>query len=426
MCAYPIWSAKSDALGSMVSRKPRVSILYHYMYPDDVVSALHLDGLAQDLAAKGWEVEALPCNRGCRDETKIYPAVETHRGVRYRRVWRPNFRQKSFLGRLANSGWMIASWSKLAFRSRSRRPDVIVIGTDPVFAAVTAIPLRFFARDIRLAHWCFDMHPEAAITESLVSARSLPARLMQNVMGRAYRSFDLIVDLGVCMRGRLRKYGHAAIEQELTPWALIEPELQSVKRDPDTRRELFGDARIGILYSGNFGEAHEFSDFLSLARAMRDTNDVHFCFAIRGNRADEFRSAITPEDVNISFADFAPIEELVKRLGSADIHLVSLKHEWAGIAVPSKFFGSIASGKPILYSGPRDSAIGNWIMKHNIGWIINPDDILEAAQWIKRLTADDAELPKLQRHCHAIYQMYFSRYIVMEKWDRELRNLLAN
>ena len=66
----------------------RVAILHHFMYPDDVVSALHLDGLAQDLAAKGWQVEALPCNRGCRDETKTYPRSDTYQGVRYRRIWR--------------------------------------------------------------------------------------------------------------------------------------------------------------------------------------------------------------------------------------------------------------------------------------------------------------------------------------------------
>lgn len=426
MGSYTIRSAKLDALSSKSSRNLRVSILYHYMYPDDVVSALHLDGLAQDLAAKGWEVEALPCNRGCRDETKVYPATETHRGVHYRRVWRPGFSQKSFWGRLANSGWMIASWSRLAFRARSRRPDVIIIGTDPVFAAVTAIPLRFFARDIRLVHWCFDMHPEAAVTEGMVSPRSLSVRFMLNLLKRAYRSFDLIADIGVCMRKRLREYGHAAIEHELTPWALVEPEQPIVTCDLDTRRELFGNARIGILYSGNFGEAHNFNDFIALARAMRNVKDVHFCFAIRGNRADQFRQAIIPEDINISFAEFAPIEELVKRLGSADIHLVSLKQEWTGIAVPSKFFGSIASGKPILYSGPRNSAIGNWITKHNIGWIINPDDILETTRWIVRFLADEVELHKIQHHCHSIYHVYFSRHIVMDKWDRELRNLLVD
>ena len=401
----------------------RVAILHHFMYPDDVVSALHLDGLAQDLAAKGWQVEALPCNRGCRDETKTYPRSDTCQGVRYRRIWRPGFSQKSFAGRLANALWMIAAWSRLALRPRRRRPELIVVGTDPVFAAAAAIPLRLFAPGIKLAHWCFDMHPEAALAGGLLPQRALSVRLAQAVMRRAYRSFDLIADLGVCMRARLRGYGHRAIERELTPWALVEPS-RPLARDPDTRRELFGTARIGILYSGNFGEAHDFEPFLALARALRDTPQVHFCLAVRGNRADELKRALTSQDSNISFAGFAPIEELEKRLGSADIHLVSLKQEWSGIAVPSKFFGSLASGRPILYSGPRDSAIGQWILTHRLGWIIDPDNIPRTAQCIAELLENDSKLTELQRHCHAIYQRHFSRRIVMEAWNRELWRML--
>lgn len=395
------------------------------MYPDDVVSALHLDGLAQGLSEKGWEVEAFPSNRGCRDETRTYTSSETYNGVRYNRVWRPGFSQKKFWGRLSNSAWMIAAWTRLAFRRRDRRPDVIVIGTDPVFAAATAVPVRFLARDIRLAHWCFDMHPEAAIVEQLLPAGAWSVRLAQALMRRAYRSFDLIADLGMCMRSRLRQYEHGALECELTPWALAEP-AEPVTRDLATRRELFGDARIGVLYSGNFGEAHDFEHFLALARHMRNTPEVHFCFAVRGNRADAFRKTVTSDDINISFAGFAPIEELEKRLGSADVHLVSLKDEWSGIAVPSKFFGSIAAGRPILYSGNPESAIGGWINQHRLGWIIDPDNISNTAQQLSELVDNDLELIKLQRHCHMIYQKFFSRQIVVEVWDKELRALIKD
>ena len=58
----------------------------------------------------------------------------------------------------------------------------------------------------RLAHWCFDMHPEPALASGLLPQRALSVRLAQAVMRRAYRSFDLIADLGVCMRARLRGY----------------------------------------------------------------------------------------------------------------------------------------------------------------------------------------------------------------------------
>jgi hypothetical protein len=60
-----------EMITALKDRPPRAAILYHFMYPDDVVSAIHLDGLAQDLANAGWEIEAFPCNRGCRDEPKF-------------------------------------------------------------------------------------------------------------------------------------------------------------------------------------------------------------------------------------------------------------------------------------------------------------------------------------------------------------------
>jgi glycosyltransferase involved in cell wall biosynthesis len=402
----------------------RAAILYHFMHPDDVVSAVHFDGLAQDLAAKGWQVEAFPCNRGCRDETQVYGPFEEYQSVIYRRIWRPRFSQKSFLGRLANSVWMILAWSRLAFRQKHTRPDVVVVGTDPVFAVATVIILKMLAPRIKIAHWCFDMHPEASIVDGDLLETSLLVKMAKFVLKRAYRSCDLIADLGLCMRERLRLYDHTALECELTPWALVEPD-KPIAQDRDTRRELFGTAKIGILYSGNFGEAHELENMLAFARELRKNESVHFCFAVRGKRAEDLKKAVTEADTHISFAGFAPIEQLEKRLGSADIHLVSLKSEWSGVAVPSKFFGSIASGRPVLYSGPRGSAIGSWIEQHQIGWIIDPDNIPDIAKQITNLAENPSGLANLQTHCMFIYKAFFSRKEVTDAWDTHLKSLLV-
>ena len=312
--------------------------------------------------------------------------------------------------------------SHVVITSVSHDPDVVIVGTDPVFAAVTAIPIRIFARDIRLVHWCFDMHPEAAVAAKLVSANSLETHLMR----KAYHSFDLIADIGTCMRERLREYGHNAIECELTPWALVEPKSHCTAIDQSTRYKLFAHSQIGLLYSGNFGEAHEFSEFLALARALRQNENIHFCFAIRGNQAEAFRNAVTTDDINISFAPFAKIEDLEKRLNSADIHLVSLKENWAGLAVPSTFFGSLASAKPILYSGSKKSAIGTWITQHKLGRTIDPNNISETVDWIEDLAKEPSKLSKLQRHCHSLYQAQLMiRYESLWEKQSELEAFLG-
>ncbi|MFA9462590.1 glycosyltransferase family 4 protein [Thiohalorhabdus sp. Cl-TMA] len=401
-------------------RPPRVAILYHYMHPDDVVSAHHFDGVAEDLAGQGWSVEALPCNRGCREEGRTYSSREVHKGVLYRRVWRPKFRQASFMGRLANAVWMIVAWSRLGFRRRIYRPDAVLVGTDPVFAVIVAIPLKVLAPKIKVVHWCFDMHPEAALASGVLQSSSLSVRLMQAIIRWAYNRCDIIADLGPCMRRRLRVYGHRAHEVELTPWALGEyPE--PVKADPDTRRELFGDASLALLYSGNFGEAHSFEELLRLARLLRTEPGIHFCFAVRGNRSHALKEAVTEEDHNVSFAGFASLAELEKRLGSADIHMASLRPEWSGIAVPSKFFGSLAAGRPVVFAGGGDSGVAEWIRRYEVGWHLAPDGVEEVAHVLRELARNPSSLREIQEHCHCIYQNHFSRKRMTREWDDLLR-----
>src|SRR5438876_10888764 len=117
------------------------------------------------------------------------------------------------------------------------------------------------------------------------------------------------------------------------------------------------------------GRPHGHRAFLALARACRarSGDDVAFCFSSRGNRQDELRAAVTPTDTNVSFVPFAEEAGLEARLAAADLHLVSLQPEWAGIVVPSKFFGSLAVGRPVLYAGPGDSEIARWVGESDVG-----------------------------------------------------------
>src|ERR1700691_3194320 len=128
-------TAKRDRAALMPSAARSAVVLYHYFHPDDVVSSLHFSELGSGLRDGGWDITALPCNRGCRDESRTYPASEDWNGIRIRRVWRPSFPQARAWGRIANLIWMIAAWSLAAFR---HKPDVLIVGTDPVLSLLTA------------------------------------------------------------------------------------------------------------------------------------------------------------------------------------------------------------------------------------------------------------------------------------------------
>jgi colanic acid biosynthesis glycosyl transferase WcaI len=401
---------------------PKALLFYHYFYPDDVSSARHLTELAQGLVRRGWEVTAMPSNRGCRDESRIYPRRDEHEGIRIRRVWRPNLRQASSLGRLSNAAWMIARWSLAALTTRPA-PDVVIAGTDPVLSVLVAPFWKLARRKAHVVHWCFDLYPEAAVADGWVKPRGAAYRLIQRLVGGAYGRCDLIADIGSCMRARLAPYAPAHKQVTLTPWALAEPEAP-LEPDPEERRRLFGDAALALMYSGTLGRAHAYHELLELARLLRDRN-VRLVFSVRGNREQNLRDAVEASDTNISFCPFASAGDLERRLSAADVHVVSLRPEWTGMVVPSKFFGAIAAGRPVLFIGSHESAVSQWIETYGLGWVLTPDKVAQVAgQMIAHMNSSE-ERAAMRRRCYDVYRRYFSRDQVLDAFDHELRELLG-
>jgi colanic acid biosynthesis glycosyl transferase WcaI len=396
---------------------PSALILYHYFHPDDVVSAVHFSDLAGGLSERGWDVTALPSNRGCRDESVTYEARSEWHGVKIRRVWRPRWRQASTLWRIGNIVWMLAAWSFAALRYK---PDVLLIGTDPALSLIAAIPWKLVRPRTKIAHWCFDLYPDAAIADGMLRPRSVAARVARWLMRRAYARCDLIADIGACMAERIRAYAPQSRFATLTPWALTEPE-KPVARDPGERRDLFDNARLGLLYSGNFGRAHCYERTLSMARRLRDAG-VELAFSVRGNSEAALRSSLSGAGGNVRLHGFVAPDRLEARLGAADIHVVTLREEWTGTVVPSKFFAALAVGRPVLFEGSEESAVARWIREFRTGWVLTAES--EAAVAAELAALNPAELEALFARCHDTYRTNFSRRSVLDAWDRELRVLL--
>jgi putative colanic acid biosynthesis glycosyltransferase WcaI len=403
--------------------KPRVRVLYHFFSPDDAVSARHFDDLCEGLAARGFDVEARPSNRGCRDESKVYPREGQLGDVRIVRVWRPPLSQASTLGRFVNSLWMIGAWSAGAFVSRRTLPDVLVVGTDPIFSVLVCRFWRTARPGVRLVHWAFDLYPEAAVADGLFDGRSLAVRMLRRAVGSAYRACDVITDIGPCMRRLIDGYDPPGLRATITPWALVEP--PAIPRPvPARRAALFGDAALCLLYSGNYGRAHACEPLLGLARRL-ESESVRFVFAARGNRFAELEAAVRGAGPNVSIVSFEPQERLLEHLGSADVHLASLRPEWAGAVVPSKFFGSLAIGRPVLFAGPEESSVAAWIREHRVGWILDERTIDDVVADLCALARDPGRLSELQRRCFDVYRQRFSREIALDGWERTLREALS-
>ena len=402
----------------------RVTAFYHFYRPDDVVSAVHFAGLCEALVDRGWSVTMMTSNRYCRYAGKISVKEETIAGVQVARRWRPGFDQGRNVLRMVNSLWIQAAW--IGSVIRRPKPDVFIVGTDPQFSQFMLPLLRLFSRRSRIVFWVFDLYPEAVQAEIDNKLVRVVAKGLGKLMPLCYRPVDVMVDIGPFMRNLLEKYKHSARQRTLVPWALAEPEFEAPV-NAKVRASMFGEGvRLGILYSGNMGKAHEYENFLSLARMLRDkAPGIMFAFSARGNRVNEMEQALTPEDRNVKLLPFASQEYLEDHLNAADIHLLSLRENWAGIVVPSKFFGSLAAGKPVLYSGARHSCIGQWIEEHDLGLLIGNENISETADRLIHFSQHPEELEQWKKNAYQTYHDKFSKQRMLDQWNELLEQELT-
>jgi glycosyltransferase involved in cell wall biosynthesis len=399
---------------------PHCTILYHYYYPDDVVSSRLFTDFAEGLVAQEWDVSVLTSNRYCWKEGSITPLHEMHNGVVITRFRHPPFSQTSNVGRLINSICLSFMWF---FALLKIKTDVVIFGTDPQFCFFMIPVLAFFKPKLCIGLWGFDLYPEALIADGIKLPKAI-IRLLKWWAGLSYRSCGLLVDIGYCMRKRFLEYNAKAIHDTIVPWAMAEP-VKIESPDNDLRRELFGDAALGLLYSGTIGRAHQFEEFILLARELRKRNaSISFCFAGQGNRYKDLQNMIKPDDSNIRFAGFIDEKSLPLRLAAADIHMISLRQGWEGIVVPSKFFGSLASGRPLLYCGAPHSCIAEMIIKEQFGFIVEIGTIQTIADKLEEFSNDSSRLINMQKIAFAYYKNHFSRNIQCAKWDKILREYI--
>lgn len=398
----------------------KLCIFYHFFNPDQIVSSAIFSQLGSGLAERGWEVTAFPSNRDSGSPEKNYQAREIWHGVWIRRIWRPPWRQATASGRMLNALWMITCWAGLALR-RKNVPDVILVGTDPIFGILIAPVWKFFHPETKIAHWCFDLHPEAAYADGVISRDSVLSQILTVALKRSYLACDLVADIGECMRRMLLQYDPGISSVTLVPWALSEPDLP-LPIPQEERNAVFGEARLALMYSGSFGRAHDYEDMLDLMRHLRGVS-VKLALSVKGNREGPLRAAIGPEDANINFIPFAPANLLEQRLAIADIHIISLRKAWTGTVVPSKFFGALAAGRPVLFCGSRDSSLAEWIERFDLGWVMEPGNAAAVAERLRFLLRDDSCLQSMRERCFQVYRQHFSRSRTINEWDRRLSGL---
>jgi colanic acid biosynthesis glycosyl transferase WcaI len=208
----------------------------------------------------------------------------------------------------------------------------------------------------------------------------------------------------------------------LPPWAPFVAHGESPQREKAFRRSHgFGDKRV-VMYSGNLSPVHPIGTVLEAARALRDDARLLFVFVGGGlGRLEVERYTRIHALRNVSLLPYQPLAELPMSLMAADLHLVSMGDAMVGIVHPSKIYGALAAGRPILALGPQHSHIGDLVERHRLGWRIDHGDTDAAIGALREFAnADPSELVAFGQRGRQLAEDQFSKDRLLGEFCTEL------
>lgn len=282
------------------------------------------------------------------------PASETVQGnLTIRKLPARRYEKGNFLGRLL---WSLSTNLRLVRAllrdPQSRGAEVKFTGAPP-FMLFFAVPLKML-RKTRLIYRITDFYPEAII------AHLGRQPFLLGLLGRATwflrRRVDRFEVLGEDQRELLRQGGipddRIAVKRDKSPVAVTGSEPPAPA--PEALK-----GRLVLLYSGNYGVAHDTDTVIKgLARHHRaGSGRFGLWLNATGGNADLVEQRLREMGVPVARTPPVALETLPNLLTAADVHLIALRSEFSGIVFPSKVYGSIASGGPILFVGPASSDV---------------------------------------------------------------------
>ena len=151
---------------------------------------------------------------------------------------------------------------------------------------------------------------------------------------------------------------------------------------------------ITLLYSGNFGLGHELETVLHAVHRLNSDVNLQVLLVGGGKGLAETRRLVKElRLMNIEFRPPVPLYRLTDLLASGDIHLVSQKARTEGLIVPSKIYGTLSVGRPVIFIGPQKCEVADIVRLSGCGFVIAPGDVESASRALSQLVLD-AELRK--------------------------------
>jgi glycosyltransferase involved in cell wall biosynthesis len=365
-------------------------LLLNLYYPPDTSATAKMAQSVVDAVSISHNVTVL-CGRPSYDPTE-------------RRAWRPYQTEIAGRARVIRAGSTdfprfdmkkrvlnYLSYVALAIPGALFVPcEAVVAMTDPPFqgivgAIVAMLKRKPYVYNIR------DMYPDMAVGGSIVEPGRI-ARVWEKLHRWALRRATRVIVLGEDMRGRIIAKGvepsRVLIVRDGTE--ILPQNTPLPTPDPEVVSAIRGSFSFVLVHAGNLGFYGAWNTLVTAARLLAG-DGVGLVFVGDGAQRSEIEAAAA-DSGNIRFLEFFPASKIPSVLAAANAHVITVKRGLEGVVVPSKMYGILAAGKPIVAVAPKETDAVSLGIQRGFAVAADPDRPGEVVNAVRALACDPNKL----------------------------------
>ena len=323
---------------------------------------------------------------------------------------------------------------------KGKSAEIIVCETDPFLLPLVVGPLAR-RRKARIVYYLQDIYPDVAVAVG-VTKNNFLIRMLRSRLRREYLLADAIVVLDEDMRDRLVGWGLPKERMRIVPNWMDCSAVKPIKVNNPFRIAHALNDRFVVMHSGNMGMTQRLDVLIDAMKRIekshvqavagnansqeastgKDATECRATLLLVGNGAK--RSSLETQangSTNVRFFDYQPREKLSESLSAADLHVVSMDQAITGCLAPSKLYGILASGSPVLAIVPKGNAVWQLVEKEQLGWTVEPGDangIVHAILAAQAMTKD--ELMAMGQRGRVLAENSFDKKICCEAFEEVL------
>ena len=412
-----------------MSKQKSITIVTGFYFPEDTAIGLYTTQFSKFLVKQGYEVKVITGFPNypqwkIHDQYKNlhYFYTENHEYIEIIRYKQYVPSKVTFKGRVL----MMLSLFYGTFRnlSKIKKSDVIIC---IVPFTISILPSVLLSRRTKSKLWVHiqDFEFDLALDSGIIKKESVFFNLFKRIVfgfeRKMLNSADVISSISYSMQDKILQKSNQTDPYYFPNW------VSSEKINPTTssQHRFINPKVFTLLYSGNIGDKQDWG-FLEKLCAFIHPDD-HIEIVIVGDGG--FKNNLTEMLQTFSFVKFfdpIPYDQLNDLLCSADVHFLFQKPEVVDTIMPSKILGMMASSKPSIVSGNKNSEVATIMSQSEGGFYFSQNDSVSSIYTtILELKNNAALGEQMGAKARNYILEKFSEEKILANFEERLKHLVA-